>query len=135
MHIAGVGVENLEFKNIGNWPRPFKFVVLLLFAMFILFLGYYFFISNYLDELDAKEDQRIKLQSSYSRTHTEVINLDLYRKQVETVQKNLALITQQLPRGVEEATLLKDISQLASASGLQFVAIKPLPEVKKTFYY
>lgn len=134
MEIAGVELENLQLENIGSWPPLLRKLVIIAILLITLSFGYFFDLNDLADQLDTTTAERQSLQETYARTHHQVINLDTYRSQVNTVKQSLNLLTQQLPTTNEEAALLEELSQQASSSGLQFQSIKPLPEERKGFY-
>lgn len=134
MQIAGVELENLQFENIGSWPPFLRKAMILLIGLVTLMLGYFFYLSDLMNQLDALVEERQKLQESFVKTQDQVVNLEAYRNQVNQVRQSLDLLTQQLPTSNDEANLLEELSGEASSSGLQFQSIKPLPEEYKGFY-
>ena len=70
-----------------------------------------------------------------SRTSTpRRVNLDVYKQQLEDIERSFGALLRQLPGKTEVPNLLVDISQTGLAAGLQEKLFQPGPEESKDFY-
>jgi len=134
VEIAGVEVSELEFEKIGSWPKLFRILVIVGVCIAMFFLGYMLYLGDKVDELRNAIIKMENLSQSFVATQHQVANLDAYKKEVKVVENELDKLTEQLPQTSEESGLLRDISQQAVSSGLQFISIKPGHSENKGFY-
>lgn len=134
MQISGVELNELEFSNIGSWPRLIRNLSIFLVFLATLFVGFMFDLSDEWDTLNTLQSKRNDLEKTFDIAQHKVANLDAYKAQVKSVEAALDKLTEQLPQNSEEAGLLEDISEQAASSNLQFVSIKPGQEQTKEFY-
>jgi type IV pilus assembly protein PilO len=109
-------LNNLDIKNIPNWPVAARLFVVGAAFVGVLGLGYW---------LDIK-DQRASLEKAEAK--------EKELRQVFEVKESFGAMLRQLPNKTEVAELLVDISQTGLASGLEFELFKPQTEVPKEFY-
>jgi len=129
-----IEVDNLSLETIGQWPLLLKNSLFIGLGIMLLFLGFVLVLKDRWTELSTTRSQRQEAQHHYATSFHQAKNLEGYQHQVQEVQAMLANCSQQLPNKNEEAELLESISEQAHLSGLQFKAIKPLPEETKEFY-
>jgi len=134
VEFAGINLDTLKWDSIGTWPKLLRSVVLGVVCVLTLILGYVFQLSDLTDQLNNLFDKLEKSKETFVDTQQKVSNLESYRKEVKVIEDELSKATEQLPQNSEQAGLLEDISQQASTSGLQFVAIKPKGQISKGFY-
>lgn len=127
-------LRNLDRNNVGNWPRPIKIFFGALIIALILFLGWYFKISEQQDELERLAVKESQLKSDFSKKQAQVVNLEAYEKQLEDMKEELRQLIGQLPGKTEMPKLILAISQAALASGITNDLFQPGPEVMKGFY-
>ena len=127
-------LRNLDRNNVGNWPRPIKIFFGALIIALILFLGWYFKISEQQDELERLAGKEVQLKSDFSKKQAQVVNLEAYEKQLEDMKEELRQLIGQLPGKTEMPKLILAISQAALASGISNDLFQPGPEVMKGFY-
>ncbi len=123
-----------DINNIGNWPWPGKIVVIALVMLAVFGLGYYFFTSDQLQELESKERiERDKL-TEFTNKYKKAANLELYRQQKEDMQGIFNDLLERLPTSSEIPGLLDEISYAASGAGVDLISHSYQSEVPKEFY-
>ncbi|WP_251358225.1 type 4a pilus biogenesis protein PilO [Kangiella sp. TOML190] len=123
-----------DINNIGNWPWPGKIVVIIIVMLAVFGLGYYFFTSDQIEELKAKERiERDKL-GEFSTKYKKAANLELYRIQMEEMQGIFNDLLERLPKSTEIPGLLDEISYAASGAGIDLISHSYQTEVPKEFY-
>lgn len=127
-------LRNLDRNNVGNWPKPIKAFFAVLIIALILFLGWYFKISDQQDDLERLAGKEVQLKSDFSKKQAQVVNLEAYEKQLEDMKEELRQLIGQLPGKTEMPKLILAISQAALASGISNDLFQPGPEVMKGFY-
>ncbi|MES9986657.1 MAG: type 4a pilus biogenesis protein PilO [Candidatus Thiodiazotropha endolucinida] len=127
-------LNELDFNNIGIWPTPIKFVVVILVAVLVLVAGYYLIIEDEIASLEGVQKEEQKLRADFAKKQSKAANLEAYRKQLEEMKQSFGTMLRQLPDKTEVAELLVDVSQTGLASGLEFELFKPLDEVPREFY-
>jgi type IV pilus assembly protein PilO len=122
-------------RDPSRWPLPVRLGAIVLF--FVLFSGlmlYFLVWNNRKDELEQFQHEEQKLRTEFRTKHAKAVNLDLYRQQLDDIQKSFGAMLRQLPGKTEMQNLLVDISQTDSAAGLQQLRFEPLLEQSKDFY-
>lgn len=134
MALNNINIKELQIRNIGDWPLLPKKAVLGLCSLLVFSLGYWLDLNDAIGELDDSNKKVITLSGLYIDTYRQVSNLGAYREEVSKIKAQLDKLTALLPSHSEASGLLGDISQRATHSGVQFVAIKPGNEVSLDFY-
>jgi type IV pilus assembly protein PilO len=80
------------------------------------------------------EREELTLRDEFRTKHVKAVNLDLYKQQLEDIQKSFGAMLRQLPGKTEMKNLLLDISQTAAATGLRTLLFQPQGEQNKDFY-
>jgi len=127
-------LNNLDFSNMGNWPSPAKAVLMLLLAALIGGAWYYFDTRDQFAMLERYQKEEGALKSEFLVKQDKVLNLEIYKKQLEEMKLDFAKMLRQLPDKSEIADLLVDISQTGLGAGLEFELFQPLSEQEKDFY-
>lgn len=127
-------LRNLDLKDISAVPLPVKIVAVALICVLILAAGYYFVISDELDQREAAERQEKTLRDTYLQKKLLAINIDIYRKQMEEMQESFGSLLRQLPNTTEVPDLLVDITQAGLGRGLEFSLFRPEKERPRDFY-
>lgn len=135
MEISGVRLDELEFEDIGSWPKILQWIFIACVCGATIFLGYMLDWSDKIVLLSSAQEKEAAVKILFSDTQLQVANLDAYKAEVKAVEKSLNKLTEQLPSKNEEAGLLEDISQEAVSNGLQLVTIKPGQQENKGFYH
>jgi type IV pilus assembly protein PilO len=132
--LSDINLKALQIRNIGGWPLLPKKLVLGLCSLLVFSFGYWIDLSDALQKLDDSNKQVVTLGGLYIDTHRQISNLSAYREEVNKIKEELNKLTALLPSHSEASELLGDISQRATYSGVQFVAIKPGNAVSLDFY-
>ncbi len=127
-------LNNLDFSNIGNWPAAAKAVLMLLLAVLIAGAVFYFDTREQFATLERYQNEEGALKSEFLVKQDKVLNLEVYKQQLEEMKLDFAEMLRQLPDKSEIADLLVDVSQTGLASGLEFELFQPLSEQVKDFY-
>jgi type IV pilus assembly protein PilO len=127
-------LRNLDLKDISALPLPVKIVAVAIICVLILAAGYYFVISDELDQREAAERQEKTLRDTYLQKKLLAINIDIYRKQMEEMQESFGSLLRQLPNTTEVPDLLVDITQAGLGRGLEFSLFRPERERPRDFY-
>ncbi|HZH42798.1 MAG TPA: type 4a pilus biogenesis protein PilO [Lysobacter sp.] len=129
-----ISLKNLDFNNIGAWPRNAKLGFCGVVAIVILFLGWWLFISDRQDELESLERREAELRQEFETKQGQAANLEPLKQQLAQMEQQLQQMLRQLPSKTEMPDLIVDISQTALATGIATELFQPLPEVPKEFY-
>ena len=128
-------LKRLDPKKIGTWPPAPKIAVLILVFGVILGLAYYFDWAPQGEMIAVEEKREEDLKKTFVDKKTEALDLPVYRKQLEDIEKQFGALLKQLPGKSEIDALLTDINQAGLGRGLQFELFKPAAdESVKDFY-
>lgn len=127
-------LNELDFSSIHSWPLPARIFVIVLVAVAVIFLGYWFDIKNQQEGLKKVERKEQELKSEFETKAAKAANLEAYKQQLEEMRQSFGTMLRQLPNKTEVAELLVDVSQTGLASGLEFELFKPEAEIPKDFY-
>lgn len=127
-------INELDFREAGNWPVPAKAAVCVVIFLALLGAGYWFLIKSQIAELDSARRDEPTLKQTYKTKYAKVANLDEYRKQLKDMRASFGTLLRQLPSKTEVDSLLRDISRTAQTDGLEQRLFQPQSEVKKDFY-
>ncbi len=127
-------IRNLDRNNVGGWPQSIKMFFIALLFLFVVFLGWYFYISNQHDSLASLVAKETQLKQEFSKEQAKAVNLEALEQQLNEMQDMLRQLLRQLPSKTEMPELLVDISQTALSAGLQTELFEPGPETLKDFY-
>ena len=127
-------LNELDFKDIGNWPAAARtFIVIVLFGA-LLFAAYGVHHKDQLSSLDRFKSEEVQLKQTFETKQNKAANLQLYKDQLEQMKQSFGAMLRQLPDKTEVADLLVDVSQTGLANGLEFELFKPGAEQPKEFY-
>jgi len=127
-------LNNLDIKNIGNWPIAAKSAVIILLCAAVLGAGFWFDTRNQIENLEKVEKTEIDLKQSFEVKQKKAANLEPLKEQLAEMKQSFGAMLRQLPNKTEIEGLLVDISQSGLASGLEFELFKPEAEVPAEFY-
>ena len=128
-------LRRLDPKKIGSWPAGPKIGVLVIVFLLILGAGYWFDWKGQLEQIDAEKAKEQELKKTFTAKKTEALDLPLYRKQLEDIEKQFGALLKQLPGKSEIDALLTDINQAGLGRGLQFELFKPAAEETVRDFY
>lgn len=127
-------LKNIDINNIPAWPAPIKIGGIALICVVLLFLGYYFLISDELDQYSQEQKKEETLKQTFLDKKALAINLPAYKQQMEDMHQQFGTLLRQLPNKTEVPNLLVDITQAGLGRGLNFVLFKPEKEKPQEFY-
>lgn len=127
-------LDNLDFKDIGNWPIVIKIGAITLLCVAVLLVGLWFDTRPQLDQLDQARKKEEALKADFSQKQHLAANLTIYQQQMEEMKRSFGTMLRQLPSKTEIAELLVDVSQTGLTNGLEFELFKPEAEVPADFY-
>ena len=126
--------RNLDPKDVGAWPLAPRIAVLAGLFTLVLLGGWWFWWSEQLDTLAARQQDEVKLKEEFVAKKTQAVNLDLYVQQLNEIDRSFGALLKQLPNKSEVESLLVEINQSGMGRGLQFELFKPGQENVKDFY-
>lgn len=126
--------RGLEGLHPGQWPIVPRMMCALGVVLAVLGVGWYFYWSTQLEDLDRAAAEEVSLKDAYKIKVQQAVNLDGLRKQKEQVNEYVAALEKQLPSKAEMDALLSDINQAGLGRGLQFQLFKPGQVVVKDYY-
>jgi type IV pilus assembly protein PilO len=128
-------LKQLDPRDPGRWPLPVRMGAMLAFFVLLSVLLLYFWVwSTNKDELAQAAQKELTLRDEFRTKHAKAVNLELYKQQLEDIQKSFGAMLRQLPGKTETESLLVDISQAGLSAGLQQHLFQPLPAEAKDFY-
>lgn len=127
-------LSELDLNNIGSWPSAVKFIAGLLLLLLVLGLGYNFHLKDLQAQLTQHQAEEVTLKEQFLNKASQAANLEAYKEQMKEMEVSFGALLRQLPSDTEVPGLLEDITRTGLGSGLEFEAIKLLPEVTQQFY-
>ena len=127
-------LKQLDPKDPGRWPLPVRAGVIAIFfvlaCVLLVWLGVW---NRNKDQLAKYEREEVTLRTEFKSKHAKAVNLDLYKQQLEDIERSFGAMLRQLPGRTEMEALLTDISQ--SGSGVvQQELFDPQDEIPRDFY-
>jgi len=129
-----MSLKELDFNNIGGWPREFKMVFCALLAVLIIALTWWFFVRDQREQLRSLENQERDLRAQFEDKQGRAANLEPLKLQLAQMEQQLQQMLRQLPSKTEMPDLIVDISQTALATGISNELFQPGAETPKEFY-
>ncbi|TMP35078.1 type 4a pilus biogenesis protein PilO [Pseudoalteromonas rubra] len=126
--------NEIELDNIGEWPMPVKAICCVLVVVVMLVVGYSMLVSASVANFERAVKEEEDLRTSYRIKYGRANNLELYRQQMKDMEAQFSQLLRKLPTSNETPGLLDDLTYVGTSSGLTFLKIGWLPEVKKEFY-
>jgi len=133
---ASVSAQFRDLNGIppAQWPVVPRILCGIGVTVLVLVLGWYFYWSAQLEDLDHAAQEEVSLRDAYKMKVQQSINLEGLRKQKEQVGEYVATLEKQLPSKAEMDALLSDINQAGLGRGLQFELFKPGQVVVRDYY-
>ncbi|RNF85902.1 type 4a pilus biogenesis protein PilO [Montanilutibacter psychrotolerans] len=129
-----ISLRDLDFNNIGAWPRQAKIGFCVLIGLLIIGLAWYLFVADKRVELEGLESQETTLREEFEKKQGRAANLEPLKLQLVQMEQQLQQMLRQLPSKTEMPDLIVDISQTALATGIANELFQPGPEQPKEFY-
>jgi type IV pilus assembly protein PilO len=127
-------LRDLDFNNMGGWPQQAKVGFCVIIALLIIFLTWWLFVRDKLNELKALEGQEKELRLEFETKQGRAANLEPLKQQLAQMEEQLKQMLRQLPSKTEMPDLIVDISQTALATGITNELFQPGAEIAKEFY-
>jgi type IV pilus assembly protein PilO len=127
-------LQNLDIKDVGNWPVVIKGGAIAIICAVVLAAGVWFDTRNQFDELEQAQKKEATLKADFAQKQHKAANLAVYEQQMQEMKRSFGTMLRQLPSKTEIAELLVDISQTGLSNGLEFELFKPEAEVPEDFY-
>jgi type IV pilus assembly protein PilO len=128
-------LRQLDPRDPGRWPLPVRLGAIAVFFVVLSLVLLYFLVWNQKkDDLARSQEQERTLREEFRTKHAKAVNLNLYKQQLEDIQKSFGAMLRQLPGKTEMEALLVDISQTGVGVGLAQQLFQPQPEQSRDFY-
>ncbi len=128
-------LKQLDPRDPGRWPLPVRLgAIAVFFVLASIVLLYIVVWNGSKGDLALHEAEEVKLRDEFRDKHAKAVNLQLYKQQLEDIQKSFGAMLRQLPGKTELPNLLIDISQTGLAAGLKQDLFQPLPQQNQDFY-
>lgn len=129
-----INITELTLENVGKWPKPIKWGVMVILSLTICGMGYQLIIKSNIDEYNTLVQKEESLRGEFERLQHLASNLQAYREQMKIMTERFGNMLKRLPTKNEMPSLLEDISKTGIASGLTFDLFAPEPEKLHDFY-
>ena len=126
--------NELELDNIGDCPVAVKAIVCVISAALVLFFSYKLLVAYEITSYEQAQQKESELRSTYRTKYAVASRLEIYKQQMQEMEEKFSQLLKKLPTSNETPGLLDDLSYVGTTSGLTFVKIGWLPEIKKEFY-
>jgi type IV pilus assembly protein PilO len=126
--------KGLNSREPGQWPLLPKIAAWSAAAIAVIALGWFGFVSDANDELEAARAQEPNLKKDYRDKLAQAVNLAELRKQKQQVQEYVTQLEKQLPGKAEMDALLSDINTAGLGRGLEFELFRPGQVELKDYY-
>ena len=126
--------KELDFNNIGAWPRNAKIVFCVVLSLLIIVLSYLLVVRGQKEELEGLVSKEATLRGDFEKEQKRAANLEPLKQQLAQMEQVLQQMLRQLPSKTEMPDLIIDVSQTALSSGLNNELFKPGDESLKEFY-
>ncbi len=134
INLSEIDLSQIDFNNMGAWPKAGKVALALLVAFVVMLLSYFLLIETQVSNLEAAQQKELELRVDYQNKYVKAINLELYQQQMLEMEKIFSVLLKQLPATHETPGMLDDITFAGTSVGLTFVRINWMPEIEKEFY-
>ena len=128
-------LRNLDRNNVGAWPDGVKYTACGLLFVLLVFVGWWWSISDQSDTLVQKQKQEVDLKKDFHDKQLKVVNLEKLKTQLDDMREMLRQLLRQLPGKTEMPELLDDVSRSALSAGLEVQLFKPGPETIQDGFY
>ena len=126
--------RDLDPNQPGQWPLLPRLAVWAVVSALVVVGGWFLWISDEADSLQAARDKEPALKSEYRTKLSQAINLEALKRQKEEVQGYVTQLEKQLPGKAEMDALLTDINQAGVGRGLVIDQFVPGQTETKDYY-
>jgi len=132
---AAVGqFRDLNPQQPGQWPLLPRLAIWGVVTIFVVVAGWFVFLSDEADQLQAARDKEPTLKSEYRTKLAQAINLEALKRQKDEVQGYVTQLEKQLPGKAEMDALLSDINNAGIGRGLVIDQFIPGQTETKDYY-
>jgi len=121
-------------QRINDMPRSHLVLGYALFYLIILGGAYSFVYSPQADKIEKTTKKLNTIRGKLVQSRGLDRDLKIFKKELAVMQHELKLVSAMLPREDEIPRLLKQVSDLGTQAGLEFLLFKPKSEKRKDFY-
>ena len=129
-----MSLKELDFNNIGSWPREYRIGFCVIVGLLLFGLLWWVLTRDKGDQLKTLEGTESELRAEFETKQGRAANLEPLKLQLAQMEQQLQQMLRQLPSRTEMPDLIVDISQTALATGIQNELFQPGPETPKEFY-
>ncbi|WOT05098.1 type IV pilus inner membrane component PilO [Shewanella youngdeokensis] len=126
--------NDIDFENIGAWPKLVKVVFALLVAVCVFIASYFLVVSDVIDDLNAEYQKEEQLKNDFKSKYQLAANLKLYREQLNVMEGQFSELLKMLPSQNEMPGLLDDVTFVATDAGLKITSLDWDSEIVRDFY-
>jgi len=126
--------NDIDFENIGGWPKLVKLVFAGFLSLCVIGASYYLFIADTIAVMESEQKKEIELKADFETKYQLAANLKLYREQLVIMEAQFAELLKMLPSENEMPGLLDDITFVATDSGLRINSLDWEDEIERDFY-
>jgi type IV pilus assembly protein PilO len=130
----GLDQIQAQLEKLAKLPRAYRTALLPAVVVLVLAAYVWFLYLPAKRELEVARDQHLQLQRKLSEVRSVAANEEAVKREIELLEKKLAVALRQLPDSKELPVLLTDITSLGKNAGLDFKAFRPREEVRRDFY-
>lgn len=127
-------MSDIDFTNMGSWPIAGKGIMLAIVFSIVLGLGFYLFIGDQTDAIVLAERKEIDLKKEFERKQAKAVNLEAYKRQMQTIKDSFQTLLQQLPREDQMAEVVDEISYAAVGAGCEVIELDFIKKKEAEFY-
>jgi type IV pilus assembly protein PilO len=128
-------LRSLDINEPGRWPLPFRIAAVVIVLTGISALGiWHFVVKDEIPELEQLVQDEQDRQDLFEELQGRAVNLDAYKEQLATIERDFGTMLQKLPGRTEVPNLLEDISRTALGVGLTQKHFDPQNVVNRDFY-
>ena len=127
-------LRQLDFNDIGAWPRTAKAVALAAAFCMTLLAGHILYLSGKQAVVNARMASESELKREYERKAAPAAGLEALRTRHQALETAFDALLDQLPKDTEVPGLIEDISRAALANGLTIEGIEIEAERAIGFY-
>ncbi len=132
--LNNIDINDIDFSNMGSWPLAGKAFMVALVFLAVLFAGYFTVIGTQIDDLTTIERKEIEYKRDFEKKQGKAVNLDAYKRQMQTIKDGFQTLLQQLPKADQMAELLDEISYAATGAGCEIVSAEFASDRDADFY-
>ena len=123
----------LDEKFMPLKPKA-KVIIMIFLILLPTVLFYYFLYQPNTKKIKNLENRITTLQTQIQNVKRKAADLAKFEKELEEAERTFEATATLLPDEKEIPQLLKDISSLGRAAGLDFLTFRPLADIPKDFY-